>query len=147
MPESTSTAQERLSDDAGLPIVVRDDGLSEGENDLRSAKPGIALDEIRESGFMTAGAEPISSATNKTDTAPPRFHWHIDEIFGEQVAGWIMLPDQPAHRCIVALKERGQVIAQTIASRFRNDLVLAGIGDGCYSFLLPMPQALFDGAE
>ena len=96
---------------------------------------------------MTAGAEPISSATNKTDTAPPRFHWHIDEIFGEQVAGWIMLPDQPAHRCIVALKERGQVIAQTIASRFRNDLVLAGIGDGCYSFLLPMPQALFDGAE
>ena len=58
-----------------------------------------------------------------------------------------MRPDQPSHRCLVALKEGDRVLARAVASRFRADLVPAGIGDGCHCFALPMPRSVLDGDE
>ncbi len=58
-----------------------------------------------------------------------------------------MLREQPSHRCVVALKEGGRVLGRAVASRFRRDLLTAGVGDGCYAFALSMPRSVLDGEE
>jgi glycosyltransferase involved in cell wall biosynthesis len=58
-----------------------------------------------------------------------------------------MAPDHPSRHYVVVLKEDNRVYARVRASRFRADLVSAGIGDGCYSFQLSVPHSLMDGAE
>ena len=85
--------------------------------------------------------EPLEAA------APANFRAHLDEVSDTEISGWIMRPDEPSHRCVVALKEGTRVLARTVASRFRPDLVPAGIGDGCHAFTLAMPRALLDGEE
>jgi glycosyltransferase involved in cell wall biosynthesis len=77
--------------------------------------------------------------------APLRFH--LDEVSPTQIAGWIIKPDQPSHRCIVALREGNCVLAQTVASQFRADLAAAGIGDGCHCFVMTLPPILLDQRE
>jgi glycosyltransferase involved in cell wall biosynthesis len=72
---------------------------------------------------------------------------YIDAVSDTDVRGWVMRPDQPSHRCLVALKEGDRVLARAVASRFRADLVPAGIGDGCHCFALPMPRSVLDGDE
>ena len=75
------------------------------------------------------------------------FRCHIDQVSDTQVEGWIAQPDQPGHRHIVVLREGERILARAIASRFRDDLVSAGLGDGCHAFVLPLPPALLDGEE
>jgi glycosyltransferase involved in cell wall biosynthesis len=80
-------------------------------------------------------------------SSKPRFRCHIDEISAGNVEGWLMAPDHPSQHFVVVLKEGNQVHARARASRFREDLVSAGIGDGCYAFQLSFPRTLLDGAE
>jgi hypothetical protein len=58
-----------------------------------------------------------------------------------------MMPNRPLHRCTVLLKAREHILAQTTASLFRMDLLSAGVGDGCYSFVFEPPWPLADGQE
>ena len=78
---------------------------------------------------------------------PPPFRYFLDEVSDNGVGGWITKRDEPEYRCIVALKEGGRVLARAVASRFREDLLFAGIGDGCYAFSLEMPRSLLDGED
>jgi glycosyltransferase involved in cell wall biosynthesis len=75
------------------------------------------------------------------------FRCHVDDISAGSIEGWLMAPDHPSQHYVVVLKEEDRVHARVLASRFRADLVSAGIGDGCYSFQLAVPHALMDGAE
>ena len=78
---------------------------------------------------------------------PTPYRWFIDEISDTAISGWIIHLEIPTRRCVIVVKERGKVLARTVASRFRADLVAAGVGDGCHSFALPMPPLLLDGEE
>jgi GT2 family glycosyltransferase len=73
------------------------------------------------------------------------FRGNVDQITDTEVGGWIAVPDQPQHRCTVGLKKEGRILARAVASRFRADLLSAGIGDGCYAFSLQVPRSLLDG--
>ena len=78
---------------------------------------------------------------------PPAFRWHLDEITDSGASGWIIARAEPSRHCVVVLKEGERVLARAIASRFRDDLLAAGLGDGCYAFNLEMPHSLLDGEE
>ena len=102
----------------------------------------------------SGGAHPMPGAELAGDDIPvddgtdtSGFRYHIDQVLDTQIEGWIVRPDQVTHRYIVALREGDRVVARAIASRFRSDLVTAGLGDGCHAFVLPMPPALLDGEE
>jgi glycosyltransferase involved in cell wall biosynthesis len=99
---------------------------------------------------VTARDRGSESEPRQDGAAVPRpapFRSFVDEISDREISGWILSPEQPSRRCIVALKEGGQVLARAVASRFRDDLLAAGIGDGCHAFLLQMPRSLLDGRE
>ena len=92
-----------------------------------------------------AGTTASTGLPTPVSKSPPPLLAYIDDVSESRIEGWVMRPDQPSHRCIVALQEAGRVIARTIASRFRLDLLSSGLGDGCYSFVFEPPGALFDG--
>ena len=77
----------------------------------------------------------------------PTFHGYVDKVTDKQILGWIRKADQPSHRCTVVLKEKKHILARTVASQFRHDLLSAGIGDGCYSFVFEPPRSLSDGQD
>jgi glycosyltransferase involved in cell wall biosynthesis len=79
--------------------------------------------------------------------AKPAFRSYIDKVTDRQILGWIMCPDRPLHRYVVALKEGERVLVRTVASRFRFDLLTGGAGDGCYAFVFDPPASLADGQE
>ena len=87
------------------------------------------------------------AAAPATSSPRPALQGNIDHISDLEINGWVRVPDQPSHRCSVALKADGRVLARTTASRFRPDLLSSGIGDGCYSFAFEMPRLLLDGEE
>jgi glycosyltransferase involved in cell wall biosynthesis len=111
--------------------------------DTGAVMPGspIVIDRRQSAAVDSAG---LAASASKS---PPAIHAYIDEISESGILGWIMMPDQPSHRCIVALKEGDRILARTSASRFRLDLLSAGVGDGCYSFAFEPPRSLFDGKE
>lgn len=68
----------------------------------------------------------------------------VDSTAGGVVAGWAAgtPPNGPLE---VELLIDGQPYTRASASRFRDDLVGAGIGDGKYGFALPVPPVFMDG--
>ena len=95
----------------------------------------------------TGAAVPGSPFVLDVTAAAPAFRWHLDEITDTEASGWIVARNGAARHCVVVLKEGERVLARAVASRFREDLLSAGIGDGCYAFSLEMPRALLDGEE
>jgi len=75
------------------------------------------------------------------------FKFYIDGVSEKQIEGWIFSTAEPSRRYIVALREGDRILARALASRFRDDLASAGIGDGCHAFVIPTPRELLDGAE
>lgn len=93
-------------------------------------------------------AESRTRLENGVAAAPAApFRWFVDRISDTEISGWIMQLDEPSRHCVVAVKKDNEVLARAVASRFREDLVTAGIGDGCHAFLMPMPRSLLDGDE
>ena len=90
-------------------------------------------------------ADPTPTLDDSTDQAV--FRWYLDCISDREIAGWIMMPSRPQHRCGILVRDGERIIAQTAASNFRTDLAQAGIGDGCCGFILPTPKVLLDGEE
>jgi glycosyltransferase involved in cell wall biosynthesis len=131
----------------GFTMPFADELLSEGRHvlTLRCATTGAKMPgspielEHRRAVVETAAIGLPTKANTST------IHAYIDDISDTRIEGWITRPDNPSHRCTVALTEAGRVIARTVASRFRLDLLSAGLGDGCYSFVFEPPGALFDG--
>ncbi len=128
-------------------FIQLDEGLlSESEHvlTLRCADTGAA---VPGSPIVLRRQEPRSANAPAISVSRIPFNSYIDIISDSEVSGWIMMPEQPSHRCVVLLKEGGHILTRSIATRYRPDLLAAGIGDGCYSFSLAMPRSLLDGED
>ena len=127
------------------PIAASGGGVAQ-QSDLgyRSAgepQPVVA----RESSH--AGAKGEAAGIPPVTAEATDFRFYIDDVTDKQLEGWIIRVGQPLHRCVVALTEGGRILARAVASRFRADLVSAGIGDGHHVFAIPPPPILLDGEE
>ena len=131
-------------------FIQLDEGLlpeTEHVLTLRCADTGAA---VPGSPIVLRRQEPKSgNAPGVSVLGKPRspFNSYIDTISDSDVSGWIMMPEKPSHRCVVLLKEGDHILTRSIATRYRPDLLAAGIGDGCYCFILEMPRSLLDGEE
>ncbi len=66
----------------------------------------------------------------------------FDVISGAHALGWVRDANAPDVRLTVNLIIDGAFVCSVVADRHRLDLDEAGIGDGCYSFDLPIPILL-----
>ena len=64
-------------------------------------------------------------------------HGSVDKCLPVLLTGWAWNPKDPDCRVTISLQDaQGKVFAQIKASKFRNDLLEAGIGDGYHAFEL-----------
>lgn len=62
-------------------------------------------------------------------------------VAGHKISGWLV-EGQGDGKCLVLALVNDEVVAESVAEGFREDLLQAGIGDGCYSFELLLPKDL-----
>jgi len=84
--------------------------------------------------FSTASAATSSEVTG-----------HFDYLLEDRAFGWAFAPAHPNKRLTIEIISNGEVVAQGLAEKFRDDLQAAGMGDGCYLFDLRLSHELFDG--
>ncbi len=133
----------------GFRIKLRDALLTDGTHTLtlRCADSGVLLPGSPVTWKATDQEADASLVPAMLNGARPTFRAHIDQVSERAIVGWIIHPDQPLRRWTVELREAGRVLARTEAAQFRLDLLTAGVGDGCYSFVLNPPDGLRDGLE
>ncbi|MGQ8367486.1 hypothetical protein [Glaciecola sp. 1036] len=76
-------------------------------------------------------------------------NYHIDAVSNDRVVGWALNATRPSDPCLVELKDGEKTLAKTKAATLREDLVSAGIGNGCHGFTLDLEMLPFsaDGRE
>ena len=57
------------------------------------------------------------------------------------IEGWVFLPDFPEQKVLVRLKNSALIVGEVLAQNYREDLKLAGKGDGKYLFTAKVPAA------
>lgn len=70
-------------------------------------------------------------------------NYHIDTIGSDVVAGWAVNNANPSKPCEIELRNDDKVLAKTKAATLREDLVAAGIGNGCHGFTLQLEMLPF----
>jgi hypothetical protein len=68
---------------------------------------------------------------------------HIDTVTADVVSGWACNTIWPSRPCLVELKLGDTVIASTRAATLREDLLTAGIGNGCHGFSIQLEMLPF----
>jgi glycosyltransferase involved in cell wall biosynthesis len=76
---------------------------------------------------------------------PAQVEGHHDSATSEEIAGWAIDRSNPRKRLRVLILCDGVVVDETLADRFRADLLDAGIGDGYHAFRCATPLAFLDG--
>ena len=66
----------------------------------------------------------------------------LDRVGADVVAGWAQNPALPDMPICLDIVVNGIVVAQTLANRFRHDLVVAGMGSGHHGFSVRLPFIL-----
>ncbi|GAA0856838.1 hypothetical protein [Aliiglaciecola litoralis] len=69
--------------------------------------------------------------------------YHIDAVTSDMVSGWACNTLKPSKPCLVELKQGDKTIAQTKAATLREDLVAAGVGNGCHGFTIELNMLPF----
>ena len=69
--------------------------------------------------------------------------YHIDSVTADMISGWACDSLQPGKPCNVELKQGDKVIATTSAAALREDLVAAGVGNGCHGFTIELNMLPF----
>lgn len=64
--------------------------------------------------------------------------FHVDRVAMDCISGWATNARKPGHRPLVEVRVGGAVVGHTQAGEFREDLLVANIGDGCYGFTIPI---------
>ena len=149
MSKSRMVGLDQIDDPTSKAIMLAftDDATTSEVRDETSLKTGPMHDEEYVGALLAAGdsASPGFARVSSQQTRKPVFRGHLDQITDAEISGWISVPDNSMHHCVVILREGDRVYARSIASQFRADLLAAGIGDGCYGFSLQMPSSLLDG--
>ncbi|GEA12745.1 hypothetical protein [Alteromonas sp. KUL49] len=70
-------------------------------------------------------------------------NFHLDTVSGDIVSGWAVNNVNPSLPCEVRLVCEDKVLAKTKAATLREDLVAAGIGNGCHGFTLQLDMLPF----
>jgi hypothetical protein len=69
--------------------------------------------------------------------------YHIDAVSADMISGWACNISAPSRPCSVTLKQGDKVIASTQAATLREDLVAAGVGNGCHGFSIELDTLPF----
>ncbi|MFT5713209.1 MAG: hypothetical protein ACI9DQ_001621 [Glaciecola sp.] len=69
--------------------------------------------------------------------------YHIDTVSADAVSGWACNTHRPSRPCLIELKQADTVIASTQAATLREDLLTAGIGNGCHGFSIQLEMLPF----
>jgi glycosyltransferase involved in cell wall biosynthesis len=146
IPGAPSLTEDAASAEKASNSSVLPRGRVVGRNGAEQP-PATAASPMAHAGPRGDAAADAVPFDEPAGAASANFRAHLDEVSDTEISGWIMQRDEPSHRCVVALKEGERVLVRTIASRFRPDLVSAGVGDGCHAFSLAMPRSLLDGEE
>jgi len=83
-----------------------------------------------------AGLQPV-----KQDV-PLGLRGNVDVVTPEKIAGWAQNSEYPEAPVCLDIYSGGRLIGQTLANRYRGDLVRAGLGSGCHSFEFVPPAGL-----
>jgi hypothetical protein len=87
-----------------------------------------------------------SSASSLAENQATQILGYIDGPDAKwRIVGWAQRLPVATQRLDIRLYENDLELAIARAERFRGDLLDAGIGDGNYGFVLPLPPRLFDG--
>jgi hypothetical protein len=76
-----------------------------------------------------------------------RVRGFIDGVVDGHVFGWVLDEDEPRRRLSVLATLDGVTLPRVDASEPRNDLRLAGIGDGSSGFRIPLSERLASGGH
>src|SRR5690606_23796450 len=90
---------------------------------------------------MTA-AEPTREQAVQADQNrpnPPQIQGRVDAIENDRIYGWVWDAANTGDRLAVQVLVDGRRVATVVADRPRIDLRRNGIGDGAYSFDIPLP--------
>jgi glycosyltransferase involved in cell wall biosynthesis len=133
----------------GFSIGLEDGQLSQARHvltlrcaDTGAAMPGSPMTFER---GQVAEKPYVLQAQPRNSEPGPTYRAFIDKVTDREILGWIMLPDDPTQRYVVALKEGARLLSRTVASQFRSDILSADVGDGCYAFVFEPPPSLSDG--
>ena len=66
---------------------------------------------------------------------------YVDIVDGQRIVGWAWNPQSPLAQIAVEFVGDGRVVHETGAEMFRQDLLDAGIGNGCFGFDTHLPEA------
>ena len=69
--------------------------------------------------------------------------YHIDAVSADMISGWACNTFKPSKPCSVELKTGDKSLANAQAATLREDLVAAGIGNGCHGFSIQLDMLPF----
>lgn len=75
------------------------------------------------------------------------FDGNLDNIIDQYVEGWAYNENQPDGNIPVTLLIDGSFVTNGRSEQYREDLKLAGKGNGFHAFRIPIPLDYFDGQE
>src|SRR5258708_5232030 len=84
-------------------------------------------------GSLLSGVKPAPSGSS--------MRGFVDRTEEGNVLGWAADLDNPDHAVVVEVRERGTPIASAVADLYRNDLELAGFGNGRHAFHCTLPPS------
>ncbi|NCC84811.1 MAG: tetratricopeptide repeat protein [Clostridia bacterium] len=70
----------------------------------------------------------------------PKVKGFFDGVFEGKAGGWVFRPDQPGQALTIEILHGDTVVACGLANLFRDDLLKAGVGNGCHAFSIPVDQ-------
>ena len=66
----------------------------------------------------------------------------LDTVDADRITGWARDVEAPERRVRLRVRDNGAILGEVLADMFRVDLLEAGIGDGCFAFVLRVPGGL-----
>jgi hypothetical protein len=72
-----------------------------------------------------------------------QLQYHIDAVSADMIAGWACNTANPSKPCTVELKAGDKLLATAQAATLREDLVAAGVGNGCHGFSIQLEMLPF----
>jgi hypothetical protein len=97
---------------------------------------GYEVEAVRSRIERRAGLRPA------TTEVPHGLRGYVDVVTAQRIAGWAQSSDHPEAPVRLDIYAGGQLIGQTLANRYRQDLQQAGFGSGAHSFEFTPPVGL-----
>ncbi|WP_185961316.1 glycosyltransferase [Telmatospirillum sp. J64-1] len=89
---------------------------------------------------LTIKPASLLSATGEDSVAGAKIQGSFDGVHDGRAYGWLWYPDAPSLALRLQVVVQGKAIAEGVADVYREDLFVAGIGDGRHAFVIPVPS-------